>query len=133
VGERTRIGLGVLGAALVLGGLGDALLRATPWGVNFLLWVAVLVGIAVLLAKSGRVPLEGEGRWMVVVAVVFAAGVVLRDSPVVVLLDVLAVMLALSSGGVAGARREPAGRGHLAVRPGRDLRGGSRLGGDPSP
>ena len=96
MGERTRLGLGVLGAALVLGGLGDALLRATPWGINFLLWVAVLVGMAVLLAKSGRVPLEGEGRWLVVVALIFAAGVVLRDSLVVVLLDVLAVMLALS-------------------------------------
>jgi hypothetical protein len=28
--ERTRLGLGVLGAALVLGLLGDLLLRATP-------------------------------------------------------------------------------------------------------
>jgi hypothetical protein len=61
-----------------------------------LLWVTALVGMAVLLAKSGRVPLEGEGRWLVGVAPVLTAGVVLRDSPVVVLLDVLAVMLALS-------------------------------------
>ncbi len=96
LGERTRLGLGVMGAALVLGGLGDVLLRATPWGVNFLLWVTALVGMAVLLAKAGGVRLEGEGRWLAVVALVFAAGVVLRDSPVVVLLDVLAVMLALS-------------------------------------
>src|SRR5215211_1847890 len=55
VGERTRLGLGVLGVALVLGGLGDLLLRATPWGINFLIWVTVIVGLATLLARWGRV------------------------------------------------------------------------------
>src|SRR5215208_3114433 len=72
VGERTRLGLGVLGVALALGGLGDILLRATPWGINFLLWVTALVGLAVLLAKWGRVGTGGEGKWLVFVAVFFA-------------------------------------------------------------
>ncbi len=96
MGERTRLGLGVVGVALVLGGLGDALLRATPWGFNFLLWVAALVGAAALLVRTGLVRPEVEGRWLAVVALVFAGGVVLRDSPVVALLDVLAVIAALS-------------------------------------
>ena len=96
MGERTRLGLGVLGAALVLGGLGDMLLRATPWGVNFLIWVTVLAGMAALLAGWGRVGTGGEGKWMVFVAVVFAAGIVLRASSVVVVLDVLAVLISLS-------------------------------------
>jgi hypothetical protein len=96
VGERTRLGLGVIGAALALGGLGDILLRATPWGVNFLLWICGLVGLAILLVKSGSVSAGGEGKWMVFVAILFAAGIVLRDSPVVVLLDFLAVLISLS-------------------------------------
>ena len=96
MGERTRLGLGVLGAALVLGALGDLLLRATPWGINFLLWVTVLVGLAVLLVRWGRVDTGGEGRWLIFVAIVFAAGVVLRDSPTVVFLDVLGVLISLS-------------------------------------
>ncbi len=96
MGERTRLGLGVIGVALALGGLGDLLLRATPWGINFLMWVTALVGLGVLLAKWGRVGSGGEGKWLVFVAVVFAAGVVLRDSPVVVLLDVLGVLISLS-------------------------------------
>jgi hypothetical protein len=96
VGERTRLGLGVLGVALALGGLGDVLLRATPWGINFLIWVMAIVGLAVLLAKWGRVGTGGEGKWLVFVSLVFAAGVVLRDSPVVVFLDLLGVLISLS-------------------------------------
>jgi hypothetical protein len=96
VGERTRLGLGVLGAALALGGLGDILLRATPWGINFLVWVTALVGLAVFLAKWGRVGSGGEGKWLIFIAVVFAAGVMVRDSPVVVFLDVLGVLISLS-------------------------------------
>lgn len=96
VGERTRLGLGVLGAALILGALGDGLLRATPWGVNVFLWVAALAAAALSLARWGRLRTAGEGRWLVPVAVLFAAGVAWRDSPTVVFLDVLAVLVALS-------------------------------------
>ena len=96
MGERTRLGLGLIGAALVLGGLGDILLRATPWGVNFFVWITLLVGLAVSFARWGRVGTGGEGRWLVFVAVIFASGIALRDSPVVVVLDVLAVMISLS-------------------------------------
>ena len=96
MGERTKLGLGVLGVALVLGGLGDLLLRATPWGINFLLWVTAVVGLAVLLARWGSVGTRGEGKWLVFVALVFAAGVVVRDSPVVVFLNVLGVLISLS-------------------------------------
>jgi hypothetical protein len=53
VGERTKLGLGVLGVALALGGLGDVLLRVTPWGINFLIWVTALVGLTILLARWG--------------------------------------------------------------------------------
>jgi hypothetical protein len=67
VGERTRLGLGVLGVALVLGGLGDVLLRATPWGINFLIWVTALVGFALFLARWGRVGTGGEGKWLIFV------------------------------------------------------------------
>ena len=96
VGERTKLGLGLIGVALVLGVLGDALLRATPWGVNFFVWIALLVGLAVSFARWGHMVTGGEGRWLVFVAIVFASGIVLRDSPVVVFLDVLAVMISLS-------------------------------------
>jgi hypothetical protein len=102
--ERTKLGLGVLGAALVLGSLGDWLLRATPWGINVLLWVAVLAGVAVALSRWGRLEIAGGGRWLVPVAVFFAAAVAWRDSPVVASLNVLAALVALSLAVFRGRR-----------------------------
>jgi Domain of unknown function (DUF4173) len=96
VDERTRLGLGVLGASLMLGALGDMLLRATPWGINFFLWAAVLSGAAAVLVWLGRLRAAGEGRWLVPVALLFALGIAWRDSPAVVLLDLLAFLIATS-------------------------------------
>ena len=94
--ERTRLGLGVLGASLMLGALGDMLLRATPWGVNFFLWAVALAGAAAVLVWLGRLRVAGEGRWLVPVALLFALGIAWRDSPAVVLLDLLAFLIATS-------------------------------------
>ena len=102
--ERTRLGLGVLGAALFLGVLGDGLLRATPWGINLFLWVAALVGAAAAVAWRGRLQVVGEGRWLVPVALVFAAGLAWRDSPTVVFLNLLALLVAVSLAALWGAR-----------------------------
>jgi hypothetical protein len=96
VDERTRLGLGVLGAALLLGMLGDGLLRATPWGINLFLWVAALVGAAAAVAWRGRRRVAGEGRWLVPVALVFAAGLAWRDSATVVFLNLLAFLVAVA-------------------------------------
>jgi hypothetical protein len=96
VDRRTGLGIGVLGAALLLGILGDWLLRATLWGVNFLVWVVGLVGVAAAVAKLGRLRVAGEGRWLVPVAVLFAACVAWRDSATVLALNLLAFLIAVS-------------------------------------
>jgi hypothetical protein len=102
--DRTKLGLAVLGAALVLGLVGDLLLRATPWGVNVLLWIAPLAGAAISLSRWGRLEVAGGGRWLVPVAVLFAAAVAWRDSPIVAALDVLAVLVAISLAAFRGRR-----------------------------
>jgi len=101
---RTRLGLWLLGAALALGVLGDLLLRATPWGINVFLWVAFLACAAVALSRIGGLEVVGGGRWLVPLAVLFAAAVAWRDSPVVASLDVLAVLVALSLAAFRGRR-----------------------------
>ena len=96
VDGRTSLALATFGVALILGSLGDMLLRATPWGLNVLLWTTVLVVAAVALARAWNVGLAGEGRWFLPLAVLFAAGVVWRDSVTLGFLDVVAVLVSLS-------------------------------------
>src|ERR687894_1307749 len=95
--RRTRTGLNVLEAALLLGVLGDALLRATPWGINVLLWSgALLAALCALQTRWRGCALAGEGRWLLGAAVLAAAAFAWRDSPTLKLLDALALAVALS-------------------------------------
>jgi hypothetical protein len=110
--DRTRLGLGLLGAALVLGVLGDELLRATPLGINLFLWVAALVVTLALLARWRRTSLTGGRRWMLPALLVFAALPAWRDSPWLVALDLLAIAAALALGALRTAR--PVHRAGLA-------------------
>jgi hypothetical protein len=53
VRDETRLGLLTLGAAALLGLLGDLLLRALPWGVNAPLWMlALVVGAGLLVGHA---------------------------------------------------------------------------------
>jgi hypothetical protein len=94
--ETTRLGLGVLEAALLLGLLGDALLRVGPWGVNVPLWVGVLAAATVALVRQKRLRLGGEGRWLLPCALAFAAAFAWRDSPTLKLLDAFALLALLA-------------------------------------
>jgi hypothetical protein len=96
VGERTKLGLGVLGAAAVLGLLGDLLLRATPWGLNVVLWVLALVAFVWGVAAWRGVGLDGEGRWLVVPLLLFSALFAWRDSNTLAILNGLTLLIALS-------------------------------------
>jgi hypothetical protein len=99
VRDETRLGLLALGAAALLGLLGDLLLRALPWGVNAPLWILALVAGAGLLAHQAGLPLLRGSRWLALVAVAFACGIAVRDSSVMVAVNVLAVVLTLALAG----------------------------------
>ena len=106
----TRLGLALLPTALVIGLLGDALLRATPWGVNVFLWV--LAGLACLLFLARRVGVAalGEGRWLAAPALLLAAGLAWRDSATLRALDIGGLLACLA----LGAARTRAGQVRLA-------------------
>ncbi|MFL6209639.1 MAG: DUF4153 domain-containing protein [Pyrinomonadaceae bacterium] len=105
--ERTRQGLHALAAALLLGVLGDALLRATPWGLNFFLWTgAGLAASVALLERWRRTALKGDGGWLLLPIILFAAAFAWRDSPTLKWLDGLTVicsfgLLAWRAGGAS--------------------------------
>lgn len=94
--DKTKIGLEIVQAALVLAILGDKLLRVTPWGSNVLLWVGALVGVLIFLAwRWRRGALGKEGAWLYAPVVLGAAAFAWRDSGTLKVLDVLTILTAL--------------------------------------
>ncbi|HZH31394.1 MAG TPA: DUF4153 domain-containing protein [Pyrinomonadaceae bacterium] len=96
--KRTKLGLNILEAALLLGVLGDALLRETPWGLNVFLWTSALAAAMYALhARSGvRASWRADGGWLLVPVVFFAASFAWRDSATLKLLDGLALFVSLA-------------------------------------
>lgn len=95
--DRTKKGLDCIEAALLLGVMGDVLLRATPWGVNVLLWVGVLVlAFTALITRWRSSLLKEEGRWLILPVLFFAAAFAWRDSMTLKSLDFLSLLLALA-------------------------------------
>ncbi len=93
--DKTKLGVRILAAALLLGVLGDALLRVIPWGINATLWTAALVAGVVLLAGR-HAAFAGAGRWLLLPLLLFSVAFVWRDSPALKMLNVLALLVALS-------------------------------------
>ena len=95
--DNTRHALLALGAAALLGVLGDVLFRGEGLGINLPLWFAALVAAAAALgAASGR---GIAHRWLVI-ALGFASCFAIRAAEFLLVLDLLAVMLAVALAGL---------------------------------
>ncbi|MGI8786849.1 MAG: DUF4153 domain-containing protein [Pyrinomonadaceae bacterium] len=95
--ERTKTGLEILEAAVLLGVLGDVLLRETPWGLNVFLWIGALVAAMLMLTIRRRSEFLNKQTVALHVALVFfAAMFVWRDSMELKLLNSLAIFTILS-------------------------------------
>ncbi len=95
--ERTRSGLEILQVAAVLGVLGDVLLRATPWGLNVLLFnVAFAGGMLMLLRRRAPEYLTLQTLSLFGALIFFASMFVWRDSIELRVADTVAIVLMLS-------------------------------------
>jgi hypothetical protein len=90
------MGLGVLAAALLLGVVGDALMRETPWGLNATLWTLGLVCAASVIALRLRRPFSREAWYLLGTIVVFAIALSWRDSEILAALDLISIGVACS-------------------------------------
>lgn len=97
VNGRTKTGLEILEAAVLLGILGDALLRVTPLGLNVFLWVTVLAAAMIALTLRRK-----SEFWSLQTAslhgalIFFAAMFVWRDAIELKLLNTLAIFTILA-------------------------------------
>lgn len=95
--ERTKTGLEILEAAVLLGILGDALLRQTPWGLNVLLFVGALVAAFVMLIlRRKREFWNGQTIALNAALIFFAACFAWRDSMELKFADALAILTILA-------------------------------------
>jgi hypothetical protein len=115
VSERTRVGLGVTGAGLVLGIGGDVLLRSAPWGLNLTLWTLALVMTIGALQRWAETD-DAEVGWMPL-ALATAVLIAWRDSPTLKALDLaaLGVILGLAMLRARGGEVRLAGLAHHAI------------------
>jgi hypothetical protein len=95
--ERTKTGLEILQAAVLLGVLGDVLLRQMPWGLNVLLFVGALVAAFVMLVwRRKREFWDVQTISLNAALVFFAAMFVWRDSMELKVFDTLAILTILA-------------------------------------
>ena len=94
--DKTKTGLEILEAAILLGVLGDILLRQTPWGLNVFLWVGVLVAAMIVLVLRRKKELWSAQTMALHGALIFfAAMFVWRDSIELKIYDTLAILAIL--------------------------------------
>jgi hypothetical protein len=107
ISEQTRVGLGVAGAAVILGIPGDLLLRSTPWGLNLALWTVALVAAIAGLQRWTSADDAAVG-W-IPLALGTAALIAWRDSATLKALDLaaLGVVLGLAMLRARGGQGRP--------------------------
>ncbi len=95
--KSTKTGLHILQAALIVGAAGDILLRATPWGLNVLLFNIVFVaGMITLIWRNAREQLNGRTAALFGAQIFFASMFVWRDSIELRVADTFAIITILS-------------------------------------
>jgi len=94
---RSSTGFDILKFALIVGLIGDLMLRATPWGLNvFLFNVVFVTGFAVLLWRTAPERLTNQAVGLMAAQLFFAAMFVWRDSIELRVADTLAIIAIMS-------------------------------------
>ncbi len=92
--ERTKTGLEILQASVLIGVLGNILLRQTPWGLNAFLFVAAFVAGLLMLMRRRRPELMTKNTIALAAAMVFFASMFLiRDSIELRVYDTIAILI----------------------------------------
>ena len=96
--SRTKMGLEILATGLVLGVLGDVLLRAMPWGLNVTLCAVAITAAAILLVRRHGITPGPDAPWIALTVVLLGAAFMRRDAEGLATFDVIAMIIALALG-----------------------------------
>jgi hypothetical protein len=127
---KTRMGLEILAIGLILGVLGDGLLRAMPWGLNVTLCAVALTAAAALLVRRHGVTPGPDAPWLALTVVLLGAAFTRRDAAVLAQFDVIGMIIALALGAASLQGTRLAGQRPLEyLRDGMVAAGGTIAGG----
>jgi hypothetical protein len=102
--RRTRLGVALVVAALLLGVLGDLLFQGQPLGLNVLLWTLAFAAALTALLRIAHAPLHQGRRFMLAPLVVFAALFAWHSSPLLIAANLLALGAAVTMGALRNTR-----------------------------
>jgi len=102
---KSKLALHVAIAGIVLGVLADALLRASPWGINVPVWTAAVLASVMVLSNRHHIRWDLGTLWPALLVLIFAVGFAWRDSPSVKFFDAFGMLVAIAiwSGSLEGA------------------------------
>src|SRR2546430_8521531 len=106
---RPRLGLDILGAATLAGVLGDALLRAVPWGLNAFVCTVALIAAAWWLVRRHHVAVTRDALWLAGAALLIASNFVARDATILHLFDAVGLVIPRRSPALASKASRRAG------------------------
>ena len=107
--ERGRLAARTLGDALLLGVVGDALLRVPSWGANMTVWSLAIIAAMFTLARRRPTPSSPDAYWLAIPAVAISIMFVWHGSASLAAYNVLALAgtLALLATAVESGSGEP--------------------------
>lgn len=108
-GKHLELSIKTLAATIVLGLLGNLLLRDVPWGIGFSLYFTAIIASCAYLYRGGLAPVSRGVMMLIPPAILFASTFAWRDSGSLKLLNAVALMLIV---GLAVLRRH---QEHLSV------------------
>jgi len=89
---RTRLGLEIAAAGVAGGIIGDALLRAMPWGLNVALGTTVLVGTGAWLVRRHHIKPGPDAAWLAITALLLGLAFLRRDAEMLTAFDAIALV-----------------------------------------
>jgi hypothetical protein len=113
--ERRQLAARALGDALLLGIVGDALLRVPSWGANMTVWSVAIVLAMITLARRRSDALPADARWLLLPAIALSLMFVWRDADSLAAYNTLALIgtFGLLSAAIAGGPRPSLGESRV--------------------
>lgn len=100
--KHLEISIKTLAATILLGLLGNLLLRDAPWGIGFALYFGVIVATAVYLYRRSMMRFSTSLVWLIAPAMLFASTFAWRDSDSLKILNGVCLAMIV---GLAALRR----------------------------